>query len=376
MKVLFLLTYYHPHWTGLTQYAKRVAEGLRERNFEVRVLTTKHDPKLSDSERIGGVMVMRKPVWGRISRSMISPGLWLEMAKAIYKADRVIIFLPMVEAVWAVELAKLMGKQVILVHNGDLVLPPGRINRILEKIYYWTGLLAIKRSGVIVIHTEDYAKNSKLLSEYPEKWRVILPPIAKMQPKKELVDRLKKKIGGNGVVVGFAGRWVEEKGFDVLLRAMPVVKRAFGKVKFAYAGDIHVSYENFFMKNKHLVEGAGRDLVEMGLLSLDDMASFYKLCDVFVVSSRTDCFPVTQIEAMLCGTPVVVTNIPGARWVVGKTGMGMVVAGQNPEALAEGIIKVVKDKERYKKFRSRAEKLFDYQKSITDYERLLREEKN
>jgi len=28
MKILTALTYYHPHWTGLTAYAQRIAEGL------------------------------------------------------------------------------------------------------------------------------------------------------------------------------------------------------------------------------------------------------------------------------------------------------------------------------------------------------------
>ncbi|TEU08071.1 MAG: glycosyltransferase [Anaerolineales bacterium] len=46
------------------------------------------------------------------------------------------------------------------------------------------------------------------------------------------------------------------------------------------------------------------------------------MCDVFALPSRTDCFPSVQIEAMMCGTPVVATNILGAREVVRVTGMG------------------------------------------------------
>ena len=42
MKVLMVLTYYHPHWTGLTAYAKRLAEGLARRGHSVTVLTSRH----------------------------------------------------------------------------------------------------------------------------------------------------------------------------------------------------------------------------------------------------------------------------------------------------------------------------------------------
>ena len=55
MKLLFILTYYYPYWTGLTQYAKRVAEGLAEQDFQVRVLTTQYDPTLKTEEVINKV---------------------------------------------------------------------------------------------------------------------------------------------------------------------------------------------------------------------------------------------------------------------------------------------------------------------------------
>jgi len=49
-----------------------------------------------------------------------------------------------------------------------------------------------------------------------------------------------------------------------------------------------------------------------------------------VQPSRIDCFPSAQVEAMLLGTPVVCTNIPGARCVVRATKMGKLVEPRNP----------------------------------------------
>src|SRR3989344_5381826 len=135
MKVLFVLTYYHPHWTGLTQYAKRVAEGLTKRDFEVRVLTTRHEDYLPSNEIIEGVRVLRSNVWFRLSRTMISLDLVWRIVREIMSVDKVIAFLPFAEVAWAGLWAKLLGKKMWLVHNGDLVLPAGIGNRILEKIY-------------------------------------------------------------------------------------------------------------------------------------------------------------------------------------------------------------------------------------------------
>ena len=57
MRILFLLTYYYPHWTGLTRYAGRIAEGLAARGHEVHALAVRHDPDLPLEEVIGGVRV-------------------------------------------------------------------------------------------------------------------------------------------------------------------------------------------------------------------------------------------------------------------------------------------------------------------------------
>jgi glycosyltransferase involved in cell wall biosynthesis len=72
MKILFILTYYYPHWTGLTQYAKRLAEGLAKQGYRITVLTTQHELSLKTNERIAGVSVLRKPVLFRFSRTLIS----------------------------------------------------------------------------------------------------------------------------------------------------------------------------------------------------------------------------------------------------------------------------------------------------------------
>ena len=73
MKVLMVLTYYHPHWTGLTAYAKRLAEGLVRRGHAVTVLTSRHLPSLPQEEFLEGVRVVRLPVAGRISRGVVMP---------------------------------------------------------------------------------------------------------------------------------------------------------------------------------------------------------------------------------------------------------------------------------------------------------------
>jgi len=101
------------------------------------------------------------------------------------------------------------------------------------------------------------------------------------------------------------------------------------------------------------------------------MANFYAMCDVVALPSRTDCFPSVQVEAMLSGTPVVATDIPGAREVVRVTGMGRLVTPREPAALAEGLIEVLRNREAYLKPTEQIRRTFDPDVSIRSYEALL-----
>lgn len=69
----------------------------------------------------------------------------------------------------------------------------------------------------------------------------------------------------------------------------------------------------------------------------DLMANYYRLADVVVSVPRTDAFPVTVLEAMACGTPVVVSDLPSAHEGLAGVDPGAIVAGDDPEAVAGAI---------------------------------------
>ena len=372
MKVLFILTYYYPHWTGLTQYARRLAEGLAQKGHIVNVLTTKHEQFLSDEEVVNKVHIIRKPVLFRLSRSLVSLQFIFSFWKQIQSSDYIIIYLPFAEVLIVAIIARMLNKRLYLVHNGDLMLPSGLVNRILEKFYFFSTLQSIKLSRAVIIQTKDYAEHSELLSKCKEKWQVILPLYESHNEDREKTKILKKKLlPHKKYTVGLAGRFVEEKGFDILLKAIPKIVKQNPNIQFIFAGEVNISYENFLMKNKYLLDQNKKHLVLLGKLNNSQMTSLYKLCDVFVISSRTDCFPSAEVEALLSGVPVVVTDIPGARWPVSQTKMGIIVASKDSKELADGILEVLKSRRKYIKNKYKAKQIFDYNKTLDIYDQLL-----
>lgn len=368
MNTLILLTFYTPYWTGLTQYARRLADGLTSRRFTVTVLTSRHERKLRLTESDNGVKIVRYPVLKRLSRTLLSIQVFLYLIRYIRENDTVIIFLPYAEVLYAAILSKLLGKRLFLIHNGDLVLPGGWVSRIIERIYFISTRMALYLCDRVVIQTEDYAVNSSLLAEFRHKWIEIIPPFP---PQSKSGNGRLPEVRPGKYNVGFSGRFVAEKGFDRLYRAIPLILKKEPDTRFVYAGQTRMVYEHFFENNRDLIDKYNHVVTYLGKINQDRMRRFYRILDVLAVPSRTDCFPFVIAEAMLAGTPVVVSDIPGARASVKKTGMGELTNAADPKKLAAAIVRVIRNKKSYTKNLPAVRQLFSYEKSLDAFAALI-----
>jgi glycosyltransferase involved in cell wall biosynthesis len=262
---------------------------------------------------------------------------------------------------------------VLLTHQGDLLMPAGAINRLIQRGVTWTMTQGQRQATAISVHSCDYAENSSYLRPFMDKLHCIYPPVVMPRPDLEAVTAWRKELGLEDLkVVGYAGRFVEEKGFDYLYRAIPNVLEKHPNTKFVYAGERFVGYEKFYQRLESLVQRHKDHLVFLGLLrDQQKLANFYAMCDVFCLPSRTDCFPSVQLEAIMCGAPLLSTDIPGAREVVERTGMGMLVKSHDHRALAEGLGEILEDPRRYVRPHEEIAAIFDQEKSVGEYEALL-----
>ena len=374
MRILSTLTFYHPHWTGLSVVARRLAEGMASRGHGVTVLTSRHDRALPRRDALRGVAIVRVPIMAKISRTVVMPSFPFELAREVARSDIVHLHTPMPEAPIVAAIARGLRKPVLVTHHGDVVMPSwGAFNRVVQVVMDKFLLAGMRWSDRIVVHVGDYRDRSVFLRPVASKVDAIYPPVELPSPQPAEVERLRDSFALDGrPVVGFAGRFVEEKGFDFLLRAIPAVREALPDVLFLFAGETAIGYEDFFERNRGLFEGQRDVIVELGLVrDPAAMANFYASCDVFVVPSRTDCFAIVQVESLLCGTPLVTSDIPGAREVIRVTGAGALVRPQDPAAIAEGIIRVLGRPERYRAAAATVRRIFDPERSIDRYETLM-----
>lgn len=139
------------------------------------------------------------------------------------------------------------------------------------------------------------------------------------------------------LVIGYVGRLAAEKGLDTALDAMRLVGEARpGKVAFLLVGD------GPFEPQVHARTPSPRWLP--GKLSGDALSAAYASADVFVFPSTTDTFGNVLLEAMASGLPVAAADVGPTRELVGAS-RGVLVAPDNPRALADALIAYVDNRE-------------------------------
>jgi glycosyltransferase involved in cell wall biosynthesis len=118
----------------------------------------------------------------------------------------------------------------------------------------------------------------------------------------------------------------------------------------------------------------GLDERVMFLGERDDVHPILAGADLFVLSSVEEGIPLTILEAMAAGLPVVATAVGGNPEVVLPNETGLLVPPQSPQMLADAILILLRDPNRARRMgaagRNRVEQQFDVRKVVGSYEAL------
>jgi len=174
------------------------------------------------------------------------------------------------------------------------------------------------------------------------------------------------------------GRLVEKKGFRVLLQAISLLTKRGVEVECSIIGDGPLLNQ---LKSIAAELNIEKIITFYGSLSHNDVKTFYKSCDFFVLASEIsgngdrDGLPNVLLEALAQGIPVVTTRVSAIPELVVHNYSGILVDAGDSLDIANQIIKLISDRN-LRHYLSRngrdlIEKKFDLNNSIVDLEYLF-----
>lgn len=144
-------------------------------------------------------------------------------------------------------------------------------------------------------------------------------------------------------IILFVGRMAPNKRVDLLVEAMPLVLARVPDALLLLVGDDrgNDTFKRYVsgMKARAAELGIGRQVHFSGVV--DDLPAHMRLADVYASASLHEGFGVPLVEAMACGTPVVVSNATAHPWVLGEA--GLLCEPGDARDLADKLIAVLTD---------------------------------
>ncbi len=148
--------------------------------------------------------------------------------------------------------------------------------------------------------------------------------------------RMKYGLMGKKVVL-FLGKITPRKGIDVLVKAFSMLGATDATLVIA-GNDMRFKHQ---IANIVRETGVSSQVLFTGLLTGNDKLAAYRDADVLVYPAIHEIFGLVPFEAMMCGTPVIVTDDCGCGEIIGDKGIGYLVKYNDIKDLRDRIAEVL-----------------------------------
>jgi len=171
-------------------------------------------------------------------------------------------------------------------------------------------------------------------------------------------------------VVGIVANLIPYKGHREFIEAASIVNKEFPDTKYLIIGRDDGIGED--LRNLARTLNIMDTLIFTG--ARNDIPALLALIDIQVLASHEESLSNAILEGMAAGNPLVVTDVGGNTEMVIPGETGIVVPPRNPEALANGILTLLRDREKAGKMglagQERVKNHFDINKMIKEMEEL------
>jgi glycosyltransferase involved in cell wall biosynthesis len=206
------------------------------------------------------------------------------------------------------------------------------------RLYAFIDLLVLKRFRKVVAVSLEIAKALEVAGLAPERILVIPNGVNVSNDYVAQYMHLPNGPEHNRIIIGAVGRLVEAKGFQHLLQAGPALLHKFPFIKFYIVGN-----GPFRPQLERLSENLGIQSHVTFAGEQEDMASVYSSINIFVLPSLNEGMPMTVLEAMAAGKPVVASSVGGIPQVVTSEDTGLLVEPGSVDSLRGALTRLIED---------------------------------
>ncbi|WP_084469570.1 glycosyltransferase family 4 protein [Jiangella gansuensis] len=354
MRILVVSWEYPPViYGGLGRHVHRLTEGLIADGHDVAVVTQSH-PDLPEEHDDNGVRVLRAqpdPPAGERGEDLVPWVLSLNtsMMRAAHRLTRewvpdVVHAHDWVDAHAGINIARAIDAPLVAtVHATEAGLWDGWLSTPLSRarhdIEAW---LVAEATRTIVCSEAMRVEAAAAFDVAPEDLTVILnavdQPAWRTTAEARRATRERFGIPPKTPLMVFGGRLEWEKGVDVCIEALALVRQRHhdARLVLAGAGSQEVNLRRLAQRLQidHVVQFAGR-------LDQPELASLFGTADVALVPSSYEPFGIVALEACAAGTPVIAGDSGGLREVVEHDVTGLLVPPRDPGDLAAAALRLL-----------------------------------
>ncbi len=357
MKILIVTHYFQPHVGGIEIVAYNQAKELVKQGHEVTIVSSRIGDE-KEREIIDGIKVIRVKAWNFFEKKfgipypVFSLRLIKVLNEEVKNTDIVHVHdIGYLSSFMATLIGKTKKKPVVLMQHITTI-NKGLITNLIQKIVRLTyGNYIIKSSKKIIVCNElvkDWLnQKDKTIFLHNAGDINLFKPVTE---KKKIELKKKYKLSLNKPVVLFVGRLVGKKGFDKLFEAKD--KDYF----ILFVGDGEVPK---YMKNQENTKF-------IKAKSQNKLAELYQLSDIFCLPSKNEGFPLTILEAMASGLPIITTGHEGYEHYLDRKYVKLI--DSTPEEIKKTIKEVLNNKDemlRISKYsREEAVNKFGWEKNV------------
>jgi len=210
----------------------------------------------------------------------------------------------------------------------------------------WTYSLKYARTCDAVIAVSNFIRQGAIRCGLPDSVIEVIPDGIELPaelPSPETRARTRARWGSteSEFLIGHLGAFTHEKGQDVALQALQILKESLPQARLLLAGD-GPTLGNPGTAQRYAALGERVRLCG----AVQDPAEFFSALDLFVMPSKSEGLGSSALVAMSYGLPVVASRVGGLPEVVEEGRTGWLVEPDSPGALAEAILAAAADRTR------------------------------